>query len=185
MRFQSVSLQWFRGAAESADLQLSGRSGVVYGVNGAGKSSFVDAIEVLLNAGRIGHLSHEYSGRHQERGIINAFRPADKRSRVEITLVDGSSNAAIWHSSAPTLRDTGATAVEQWDYRRTVLRQEELANFIKSTKGEKYSAILPLLGLSELEASADNLHRLAKAIERKGDLSGLRAKLASADDRRR
>jgi chromosome segregation ATPase len=71
MRIKAISLSWFRGAAAEATLDTRAKSVVVYGPNGSGKSSFVDAVEYVLEGGRIGHLSHEYSGRKQEKGIIN------------------------------------------------------------------------------------------------------------------
>jgi chromosome segregation ATPase len=63
MRVRSIELSWFRGAAEPVALELDGKSMVVYGANGAGKSSFVDAVEYVLKNGRIEHLAHEYSGK--------------------------------------------------------------------------------------------------------------------------
>lgn len=185
MRLRSISLQWFRGAAESATLELGGRSAAIYGTNGAGKSSFVDGVEVMLGGGKVGHLSHEYSGRNQEKGLLNTARPAGQQTVVKITLTDGSSETLTWQAGAPTRAKQGATGIEHWDYRRTALRQEELSGFIRATKGDKYGAVLPLLGLSHLETTAENLHKLLKAIEREGDLPALRARLDLAADRRK
>lgn len=185
MRLRSISLHWFRGAAEGATLVLGGRSATIYGTNGAGKSSFVDGVEVTVSGGKVGHLSHEYSGRNQEKGLLNAARPAGQRTTVVVTLTDGSSETLTWQAGAPTRTKQGATAIEHWDYRRTALRQEELSGFIRATKGDKYGAVLPLLGLSHLEATAENLHKLVKAIERQADLPALRAKLDLAADRRK
>lgn len=185
MRLRTISLRWFRGAAEEASLELGGRSAAIYGANGAGKSSFVDAVEVTLSGGKVGHLSHEYSGRNQEKGLLNTARPAGQQTAVVITLTDGSSETLTWQTGAPTRTRQGKTAIEHWDYRRTALRQEELSGFIRATKGDKYGAILPLLGLSHLEAAAENLHKLVKAIERQGDLPALRAKLDLAAQRRK
>lgn len=47
--------------------------------------------------------------------------------------------------------DTGSVDMRTWDYRRTVLRQDEMSRFIHSAKGTKYSDLLPLLGLGDLE----------------------------------
>ena len=71
MRINAIELTWFRGAADTVTLEPKGRSIVVYGENASGKSCFVDAIEHVLNEGRIEHLAHEYSGKRQEKGIIN------------------------------------------------------------------------------------------------------------------
>lgn len=185
MRLRSIGLRWFRGAAESATLELGGRSAAIYGTNGAGKSSFVDGVEVMLGGGKVGHLGHEYSGRNQEKGLLNTARPVGQQSVVKITLTDGSSETLTWQAGAPTRAKQGATGIEHWDYRRAALRQEELSGFIRATKGDKYGAILPLLGLSPLETTAENLHKLVKAIERRGDLPALRAKLDLAADRRK
>lgn len=185
MRLRSIRLQWFRGAASEAMLELDCRSAVIYGANGAGKSSFVDGMEAMLCAGKVGHLGHEYSGRNQEKGLINVARPAGQLTKVEISLADGSSEMLTWQTSAPVRVAKDATVIGHWDYRRTALRQEELSAFVRDTKGEKYNAVLPLLGLSRLESVADNLHKVVKAIERQGDLQSLRAKVDLATDRRK
>lgn len=185
MRFRSISLQWFRGAAANAALILDGKSTAVFGANGAGKSSFVDGVEAALSAGKVVHLAHEYSGRNQEKGLINTARPTDQASKVELALADGSAEILTWRAGAPIREKQGSSSVEHWDYRCTALRQEELSAFIRATKGDKYSAVLPLLGLSHLEMVAENLHKLVKAVERKGDLQALRAKCALAADRRK
>ena len=63
---------------------------VIYGENRAGKSSFVDAVEYILNDGKIGHLAHEYSGETQEKGIINTHTPEGKKTELCIISADGS-----------------------------------------------------------------------------------------------
>ncbi len=52
-----------------------------------------------------------------------------------------------------------------WQYRQTILRQEEVSRFIHDRKGEKYSALLPLLGLTEMEFAAENLRKLTRHVE--------------------
>lgn len=68
MRLRSISLRWFRGAAKEATLELGGRSAAIYGTNGAGKSSFVDGIEVTLEWGKVGHLSRVFRPGIKRRG---------------------------------------------------------------------------------------------------------------------
>jgi len=185
VRIRSISLAWFRGAAESLTLELGSKSAVIYGENGAGKSSFVDAIEYVLNNGKIGHLSHEYSGRHQEKGVINTHTPADVSAVLTITLDDDSElRAEIKRNGTATASGAASAAVHGWDYRRTVLRQDEVAAFIRNTKGGKYSEILPLLGLRPLEFAAENVRQLAKALERQGRVRESRAELEMIKARR-
>ena len=61
--------------------------------------------------------------------------------------------------------------MNEWDYRQTVLRQSEVSDFIHDTKGNKYSALLPLFGLHNLEIAAENLRQLAKNIETEAKLN--------------
>jgi DNA-binding TFAR19-related protein (PDSD5 family) len=54
---------------------------------------------------------------------------------------------------------------------RTVLRQDKVADFIHATKGQKYSEVLPLLGLQDLEIAAENLKKLRTQIEEQADVA--------------
>lgn len=166
MRIKAVQLEWFRGAADLVSLDADSRSIVVYGQNASGKSSFVDVIEYVLNDARIGHLAHEYSGKHQERAVPNTHTPVDRATVARITMADDSDLTVNIHKDGSSTMSGGAAAsVATWDYRRTVLRQDEVARFIHDTKGVKYSALLPLLGLQRLEVAAENLRQLSKVVE--------------------
>ena len=46
-----------------------------------------------------------------------------------------------------------------------------VAEFIRERKGDKYSALLPLLGLHHMEIAAENLRQLAKSIEGQANLN--------------
>ena len=90
MRIKSIALEWFRGAADRVTLEPDCKSLVVYGANGSGKSSFVDAVEYVLSHGRIRHLAHEYSGKHQEKGILNTHKPKDRKAALNVKFKDDS-----------------------------------------------------------------------------------------------
>ena len=185
MRIKSVSLIWFRGAADPVALEPNGKSMVVYGQNGAGKTSFVDAIEYAIQNGRLDHLSHEYSGRYQEKGIPNTHTPEDRNSAFGIKFIDDSElNVSIAKNGAHTKSGAGAVNIQSWNYRRTVLRQDEVSHFIHSRKGEKYSSLLPLFGLHELEVAAENLRQLNRSIEQQSKLAQKVGWIEQADKKR-
>jgi recombinational DNA repair ATPase RecF len=141
MRIKSIEIEWFRGAAKAVSLDPDSKSMVVYGENGSGKSSFVDAIEYALKGGKIGHMAHEYSGKHQEKGIVNTHMPQGKRARLRIEFKDGSElKTEIQRTGTFTSSGAESVTIGKWDYRRTILRQDEVADFIRDAKGEKYSA---------------------------------------------
>lgn len=186
MRIKSVRLAWFRGAADPVTLEANCKSMVIYGQNGTGKSSFVDAIEYVLNNGKLAHLTHEYSGRNQEKAIPNTHTPGDKGTEFWIKFRDDAElNVKIASNGTNTQTGAKAVAMDTWDYRRTVLRQDEVAQFIHSRKGEKYSALLPMFGLHELEVAAENLRQLAKAVSRKSELAQKQGALSQTANKRK
>jgi hypothetical protein len=186
VRIKKVRLSWFRGAADPVALEPGDRSLVVYGQNGAGKSSFVDAIEYVVNKGKLGHLTHEYSGRHQEKGVPNTHTPAGRNTEFSITFQnDAELKVKIAPSGSHTKSGADTVDMGAWDYRRTVLRQDEVAEFIRSSKGGKYSALLPLLGLHELEVAAENLRQLARVVEQQSKLAQKQGALGQTVTRRK
>jgi len=145
---------------------------LVYGQNGAGKSSFVDAVEYVINKGKLAHLTHEYSGRNQEKAVPNTHTPADRNAEFWIQFQnDAELNVKIAANGTHAKKGAEAVGMDTWDYRRTILRQDEVAEFIRSRKGEKYSALLPLFGLHELEIAAQNLRQLARVVEQQSKLA--------------
>lgn len=170
MRIRSVQLVWFRGAAAQASLETNLKSTVVYGENGSGKSSFIDAIEHAIREGKIGHLTHEESGKRLEKAVPNTHTPKDSLTEFKIVLEDKSEVLVKIQKDGTWKKDSGGANLEQWDYRCTVLRQNEVSDFVLNTKGEKYSALLPLLGLQHLENCAENLRKLPRLIEQESNL---------------
>lgn len=186
MRINAIGLSWFRGAAEATSLDPISKSVVVYGENGSGKSSFVDAVEYVLNHGKIGHLSHEYSGKNQEKAIVNTHTPDGKKTELRITLQDGSELVTeIKRNGSSTSSGAETVAMNTWDYRRTVLRQDEVAAFIRDTKGGKYSALLPLLGLNQMEIAAEDLRQLAKSIDQQSKLQEIKLALEEVEAKKK
>ncbi len=170
MKVKGIKITWFRGSADPIELDTALKSVVVYGENGSGKSSFVDAVEYNIKDGKINHLAHEYSGRKQEKAIINTHTPGSQLSSVVITFEDKSTLEAKIQKNGTFTVTPEEHHLRGWDYRRTILRQNEVADFIADTKGNKYSALLPLLGLSHLEVAAENLRKIEKNLASIGKL---------------
>lgn len=186
MRIELIEIAWFRGAAEAIGLDTKSRSMVVYGENASGKSCFVDAIEYLINGGRIRHLAHEYSGKRQEKGTINTHTPEGKKTELRIKFKDGSKlRAEIKRDGNSTSFGAEHVDMSSWAYRCTVLRQDDVAAFIADTKGGKYSALLPLLGLGRMEVAAENLRQLAKSVETVSKLSETTIRLKAVATKRK
>ncbi len=176
MRIRSIELAWFRGAAGAVTLEPNCKSMVVYGENGSGKSSFVDAVDYVLNNGSVEHLRTEYSGSRQVNAIPNTHKPANAKTTLRFKFQDGSHLKIDFNPNGSSKKLGGeAIAMGEWEYRQTVLRQDEVAKFIHDTKGEKYSALLPLFGLHKLEVAAENLRKLKRTVENEAKLGEKKA----------
>ncbi|MGB2854260.1 MAG: hypothetical protein WBC55_07410, partial [Dehalococcoidia bacterium] len=186
MKINSIELSWFRGAAHTAELSTGLKNVAIYGSNASGKSSFTDAIEYLVNEGRIEHLAHEYSGRRQEKGVINTHAPQDCAPWIRVSFEGGAHiGSTIASDGTPTFDsdpDGLVEYVQKWQVEHLILRQDEVAAFVKSRKGDKYSVLLPLLGLENLERAAENMAALKQSVEKTGDLAGKRATLRILKD---
>ena len=185
MRIKSIELAWFRGAADSVSLEPNGKSMVVYGENGSGKSSFVDAVEYVLKNGSIEHLRTEYSGTHQVKAILNTHRPDGGNTTLGFKFNDDSYLKVDFNPNGSSKTSgTQGTAIREWEYRQTVLRQNEVSEFIHDTKGGKYSALLPLFGLHKMEIAAENLRKLAKSVQNEAKLNENKIKLKLVENQR-
>ena len=174
MKVTNINLSWFRGAADSASFNTELKNIVIYGANGSGKSSFCDAIEYLIMKGKIDHLRHEYSGVRQEKGVRNTHAPQDVPSVISVDF-EGDINigATIDEYGSPVFTSNPSgfiDFVQSWNIEQLILRQDEVARFVLKPKGDKYSALLPLLGLQSLEQAASNLDTLNKYIFERSNL---------------
>ena len=185
MRIRTIQLAWFRGAAGAIALEPNGKSMVVYGENGSGKSSFLDAVEYVLNNGSIEHLRTEYSGSRQVNAIPNTHKPANGNSTLRFKFQDSSELKIEFNPNGLSKRSGGeGIAMGEWEYRQTVLRQDEVAKFIHDTKGEKYSALLPLFGLHKLGVATENLRKLRRTVENEAKAGEKKARLQQATNQR-
>ena len=186
MRIKSIQLAWFRGAADPISLEPDCKSMVVYGLNGSGKSSFVDAVEYVIKDGAIFHLSHEYSGSHNVKAISNTHKPQDRMTELSIKFQNESVlKTEIKQNGSSTTTGAEEVAMRTWQYRQTVLRQDEVAAFIRDRKADKYSALLPLFGLDQMEVAADNLRKLTIAMESESNLANLKAQITQVQARQK
>jgi len=176
MRLERVELSWFRGAAESSVLNLGSKSIAVYGVNGSGKSSFVDAVEYTI-AEKVRHLSMEYSGPKQLNAIFNTHKPVKSPCKVSIVMSNKATVCVTIASDGTfTTRSDPAEAIQQlkqWRLQTVVLRQHEIADFINETKGSKYSSLIPLLGLERYNQAVDTIRGLRRSFSDQSGLDGI------------
>ena len=184
MRLNSIELAWFRGAATPVALEPNGKSMVAYGENASGKTSFVDAVEYVVNNNGIAHLKNEYSGSHLVNAIPNTHKSKSDKTTLKFQFSDDSHlNVEFSPSGSSKISGAEHIGMPKWQYRQTVLRQDEVSQFIHDRKGEKYSALLPLLGLTEMEFAAENLHKLTRHVKIESHIVENKTKLKQLEQR--
>lgn len=176
---EEIGLSWFRGASTKVSLETQNKSVVIHGPNGSGKSSFVDGIEYLLSQGRLQHLAHTYSGRRQELGIINTGAAPDADRHVELRFKGASIKGTIAPNGVCSI--SNREIIADWNSRRIILRQDEVSEFIKASAGDKYSVLLPLLGLDPVENVAVNLRALGRKVYEIANYAGLQGRLSQLE----
>jgi ABC-type hemin transport system ATPase subunit len=200
---RSLTVSGFRGIGSAATLSLAPGPGLtlVVGRNGSGKSSFVEALEVLLtgNLRRWAKLPAVWQ---------QGWRSMHHPEQAEVTadfLVEGAGHAMVqrtWPAGADftgssvTVQFAGEkrTGLERLEWSRALadyrpfLSHSELEAFFGSPSG-LYELLASVLGLEDLTLAADRLAHARK--QREGSLSdvkkglaGLRGRLETAGDER-
>lgn len=174
MKIENVELEWFRGTSQEFVLSSELKNLAIYGTNGAGKSTIADAIEYIVNKGKVKHLAHEYSGTRQIKGIRNSHAPEEVISKIKI-LFDNARWISVEISPDGSRKFSAQSndfleEVQNWELQRLILRQEEISEFITDSKTRKYSVLLPLIGLDGIELIAENLKKLNQAISKQSQI---------------
>ena len=150
-----IALQAFRGVPERFTLDLSGgRSCVVLGDNGTGKSSIADAIEWYFH-GRIDFLAKE--GRRD--AIRHSGALADLPTQVRVSTTGSLGGSITLDTSSPEgVQQVGSLEL-------FLLRGRTLADFVDKTKGEKWKALAELLGLEDIDQLRRDLQSARNDLE--------------------
>ena len=181
MRIKSIELCWFRGAATKTVLNADCKSVVIYGDNACGKSSFVDAFEYILANGRIEHLSHEYSEPNHRNCVRNTETPADEECTAKVCFEKNDYIQVQIPEQGPIQFESNRKElleeIHRWDVKQHILRQDEVAEFIRESKSKKYSALSPLLGLQPYEDVANNITKIQEAVLKRSKYEKLQTEL--------
>ena len=154
-RITKIDLQAFRAVPGTFAMELpDGRSCVVLGDNGTGKSSIADAIEWYFE-GQIEFLRKEGRG--------NAIRHSGAAEDLDTTVAirtDGSLGGSITTDTLPQPEVLRIGMSELF-----MLRGRTLAEFVDKTKGQKWQALAELLGLDAINQLRLDLQYARNALE--------------------
>jgi recombinational DNA repair ATPase RecF len=162
IRIKKIRIKAFRGIP-NLELELDGKSLVLRGENGTGKSSLIDSIEFFFT-GRVMHLEGVRGLSLKEHGPHVNFSHGDVD--VDITFDPGNVTLTRTFASAPSpprhLKDYFETAQTG----TFILRRAQVLEFIESQPAERFRAIGNIIGLGDL----DNIE--LEMMRARDDLSG-------------
>jgi hypothetical protein len=190
VKITELDLRGFRGARGQLVVQLpKGRSLLLHGENGSGKSSNSDGIEWFY-FDRVDHLSSQEIGRNGIPALRNHELPDDEDASVSITLTDAalSSTKRLSVERGRLVSAHSNDSPEFEDYlhasagENIVLRYRDLLEFVLSTKKERLAEISGIIGFGDvtkskavLKKAANDLRRLEKARDYDRQISRLQA----------
>jgi len=158
IKIKSLSIKGFRGIKEELPLILNSKSALLFGDNGAGKSSIADAIEWFYKDS-VDHLSNEEIDRKGGlTALRNIFIADTEKCSVEIDFTDNNLN-----SQKSVLVNKSNLGVENSNNSETfnryiqsskngnlTLKYIDLTGFVLSTKKEKLDSLSKIIGFTKI-----------------------------------
>lgn len=154
-KIKTISITGLRGVKKTLNLMLDGKSMLIYGDNGTGKSSVTDSVEWHYKDG-VGHLSNEEVGRDGKNALRNIFLKPDQEANIKIgyskSVLD---NKKSIDSSLKVVNSNSSTDFSQYFEKSTsenlILRYKDLVKFIIATKADKLKSLQEIIGFSEVQ----------------------------------
>ena len=161
-KLKQIKISGIRGIKDTLTLSSNNRSLLVYGDNGAGKSSITDALEWFYKD-KIAHLSGIEIGKES---IRNVFLSATEDSKVEILF--SNTNLDTERSLNSSLRTFNSNNSKDFykyitlsQSENLILRYRDLVQFITATKGEKLTYLQSIIGFTEVREIRGLLKKFA------------------------
>lgn len=181
----AVKLEHFRGLPNSK-FDLSGKSFVILGSNGKGKSGLVDGIEFLFSGqvGRFvgtgtGSINHDDAVQHIQHGGVPTVSVSLTPSKAAISRKLGTDDATF------CTRPNGKTYLEEHPgVSAFILRRAKILEFINDLASDRYKKFVQLLGITELDALQGAFVTAEKegSAAAKSAIDAYKLKLAAFDD---
>ncbi|MGO4820634.1 MULTISPECIES: hypothetical protein [unclassified Flavobacterium] len=155
IKINNLKIKGIRGAKDTLELPLNGKSILLYGDNGTGKSSISDAIEWFYT-NKIKHLSTPEIDTSD--AIRNAKLLDVENSEVSISYTNSSLDATKTLSLKNNkLVQKGSNTSEDFkkyiddsEKENLISRYQYIRNFVDSTKGEKLKHLSDIIGFEEV-----------------------------------
>ncbi|WP_171974458.1 DUF2813 domain-containing protein [Cellulophaga omnivescoria] len=171
MKLKQIDIKGLRGIKESLSLELNGKSVVLYGDNGMGKSSISDAIEWFYT-NKVAHLSGIEIDLKD--ALRNASLDEDFVSEAALKFLkksDFDTGKILYKKRGKLEHDYTVKSDEIRDYlvkskeENLLLRYKSLNDFVDITKGDKLKYLSDIIGFSEVTKKKEVLRKAFNSIK--------------------
>lgn len=169
MKVKSFEIGGFRGIRRNINLDLSsGKSVLIYGDNGSGKSSLADAFEWFYYD-KVKHLISEEIDNKGITALRNTFLSDEEDAYFELKYSDSKydSKRSLFLKKSKLTSEYSNTSQDFKDYlsaslkENLILRYKDLLRFILSSKTDKLNEISQIIGFSEVSKIKSVLKKAA------------------------
>lgn len=170
-QIEKLTLEGFRGATNpvSIDFDPSKSATLIFGENGTGKSTIIDAIDFVCNE-KIGSLTERSSTRSSHLPSLNS--PA---SNLKVTM---SCNGVTWTATLsgrrPSVTGPGGRPTAK------ILRRSQILNLINAEPRDRYKEIQAFIEVPGIERSENALREAARNSKQELEL-GIQAQQQGAE----
>ncbi len=151
-RIKNISIHKFRGIVDT-NISLESKNLLLKGDNGTGKSSIVDAFEYFFT-GDLRHISEVKGMSIKQHAPHVNFSSED--IKIEIEFNEGINLLKTYKEdpNPPSMIENYFTIAREQKF---ILRRFELLKFIIQTPGNKFKAIVEMIGIEDLEKVDEQL----------------------------
>jgi energy-coupling factor transporter ATP-binding protein EcfA2 len=165
LKIKEIRAKCFRGIKKEKRLRLNGNNLLLFGDNGFGKSSFVEALEFALT-GNIRRFSEHQALSLNRHATHTRCKSQDRLA--EVTLLNNNGEYLI-----DTGKEINGNSEEVKDFLKAaadgtfILRRNYILSFIDAKDSERYQIIRPFLALDEFEQFEQLLKEVKEESERR------------------
>jgi len=171
-KINTIAISGFRGVKRDATLDLNGKSVLLYGDNGTGKSTITDAIEWFY-FDKVKHLSNEEIGRDGKEALRNTFIEDTEPASINIDFSSNniSNNKTLNVKKGKLVVENSngdndfLEYIEKSQGENILLRYQDLSHFVESTKTDKLKYFSDIIGFSEVTKVKDVIRKSFNAIK--------------------
>lgn len=170
-KVRSIVIGGIRGVRSQVSFDLGGKSLLLYGENGSGKSCVADALEWFL-FNKIGHLASEEINPLE--ALRNIFLGNDDKGSVTVDFgkAEYSSVKSVYPKKGGLTGEHSnkssefALFLKEVGKENLILRYRDLISFVTAPKGEKLKELSSIIGFSEVTSIRDVLKKIVNSLGR-------------------